>query len=161
MCVDQSYGSIQTDTIGTARGSTTEQYAHCVIYIILLSPLILESLQLGIWIWKQCWSTYGFTQTSKVEYLCIWLWGRIDSGLTHYCDAIVGIVASQITSFTIVYTTVYSDADQSKHQSCASLAFVWGSHRVPVNSPHKWSVTRKMFPFDDVIIRSYKLDCPK
>ena len=38
-------------------------------------------------------------------------------------------VASQITSLTIVYTTVYSDPDQSKHQSSASLAFVWGIHR--------------------------------
>ena len=64
----------------------------------------------------------------------------------------MGTVASQITSLTIVYTTVYSDADQSKHQSSASLAFVWGIHRRPVNSPHKWPVTRKMFPFDDVIM---------
>ena len=64
----------------------------------------------------------------------------------------MGIVASQITGLTIVYTTVYSDADQSKHQSCASLAFMWGIHRGPVNSPHKWPVTRKMFPFDDVIM---------
>ena len=47
----------------------------------------------------------------------------------HYCDAIMGTVASQITSLTIVYTTVYSDADQSKQQSSASLAFVWGIHR--------------------------------
>ena len=61
-------------------------------------------------------------------------------------------VASQITSLTIVYTTVYSDADQSKHQSSASLAFVWGIHRGPVNSPHKSPVTRKMFSFDDVIM---------
>ena len=41
---------------------------------------------------------------------------------------------------------------QRKHQSSASLAFVRGIHRVPVNSPHKWPVTRKMFPFDDVIM---------
>ena len=61
-------------------------------------------------------------------------------------------VASQITSVSIVYSTVYSDADQRKHQSPASLAFVWGIHREPVNSPHKWPVTRKMFPFDDVIM---------
>ena len=47
----------------------------------------------------------------------------------HYCDAIIGTIASQITSLTIVYTTVYSDADQSKHQSSASLAFVRGIHR--------------------------------
>ena len=39
-----------------------------------------------------------------------------------------------------------------KHQSSASLAFVRGIHRGPVNSPHKWPVTRKMFPFDDVIM---------
>ena len=47
---------------------------------------------------------------------------------------------------------VYSGADQRKHQSSASLAFVLGIHRWPVNSPHKWPVTRKMFPFDDVIM---------
>ena len=39
-----------------------------------------------------------------------------------------------------------------KHQSSASLAFLWGIQRRPVNSPHKWPVTRKMFPFDDVIM---------
>ena len=61
-------------------------------------------------------------------------------------------IASQITSLTDVYSNVYSGADQSKHQSYASLAFVWGIHRRPVNSPHKWPVTRKMFPFDDVIM---------
>ena len=61
-------------------------------------------------------------------------------------------IASQITSLTIVYSTVYPGADQSEHQSSASLALVWGIHREPVNSPHKWPVTRKMFPFDDVIM---------
>ena len=58
-----------------------------------------------------------------------------------------------ITSLTIVYSIVYPDADQRKHQSSASLAFVRGIHRGPVNSPHKWPVTRKMFPFDDVIMK--------
>ena len=43
-------------------------------------------------------------------------------------------------------------ADQGKHQSSASLAFVWGIHRWPVNSPHKEPVTRKMFPSDDYIM---------
>ena len=66
----------------------------------------------------------------------------------------MGAMASQITSLTIVYSTVYSDADQRKRQSSASLAFVWGIHQGPVNSPHKWPVTRKMFPFDDVIMKS-------
>ena len=61
----------------------------------------------------------------------------------HYGDVIMGTIASQITSLTIVYSTVYSDADQRKHQSSASLAFVRGIHRGTVNSPHKWPVTRK------------------
>ena len=70
----------------------------------------------------------------------------------HYDDVMMGAIASQITSLTIVYSTVHSGADQRKHQSSASLAFVRGIHRGPVNSPHKWPVTRKMFPFDDVIM---------
>ena len=70
----------------------------------------------------------------------------------HYNDIIMGTIASQITSLTIVYLTVYSDADQRKHQICASLAFMRGIHRGPVNSPHKWPVIQKMFPFDDVIM---------
>ena len=61
-------------------------------------------------------------------------------------------VASQVASLTIVYSTVDSDADQRKHQSSVPLAFVRKIHRGPVNSPHKWPVTRKMFPFDDVIM---------
>ena len=55
----------------------------------------------------------------------------------------------------IVYSTVYSGTDQSKHQSSASLAFVRGIHRWPVNSPNKGPVTRKMFPFDDTIMYMY------
>ena len=61
-------------------------------------------------------------------------------------------MASQITSLTSVYSTVYSGADQRKLQSSASLAFVWGIHRWLVNSPQKGPLTRKMFPFDDVIM---------
>ena len=49
----------------------------------------------------------------------------------------------------------YSDADQRKHQSSVSLAFVRGIQRGPVNPPHKWPVARKMFPFDDVIMIKY------
>ena len=71
---------------------------------------------------------------------------------SHYDDVIMGTIASLITSLTIVYSTVYSDADHRKHQSSASLAFVRRIHRGPVNSPHKWPVPRKMFPFDDVIM---------
>ena len=79
----------------------------------------------------------------------------------HYSDVKMGAIASQITSLTIVYSTVYSDADQRKHQSSASLAFVRAIHRGPVNSPHKWPVTRKLFPIDDVIIYFLRLTFPK
>ena len=61
-------------------------------------------------------------------------------------------MASQITSLTTVCSTAYSGADQRNHQSSALLAFVWGIHRGPVNSLHIWPVTRKMLPFDDVIM---------
>ena len=70
----------------------------------------------------------------------------------HCNDVIMGAMASQITSLTIVDSTVYSDADQRKYQSSTSLAFVRGIHRWPVNSPHKWPVTREMFPFDNIIM---------
>ena len=70
----------------------------------------------------------------------------------HYDDVIMIMLASQITSLTIVYSIVYSGVNQRKHQSSASLAFVREIHRGPVNFPHKWPVTQKMFPFDDVIM---------
>ena len=72
--------------------------------------------------------------------------------ICHYDDVIMDTIASQITSLAIVYSIVYSSAVQRKHQSSASLAFVRVIHRGPVNSPHKGPVTRKMFPFDDVIM---------
>ena len=83
-----------------------------------------------------------------------WSWFAIPLN-NHYSDVIMGWIASQITSLTIVYSSVYSGAEQRKHQNSASLAFVRGNHRRPVNSPHKGPVTRQMFPFDDVIMTVY------
>ena len=57
-----------------------------------------------------------------------------------------------VTGVSIVYSNVCSGGDQRKHQSSSSLAFVWEIHRWPVHSPQNWPVTRKMFPFDDVIM---------
>ena len=51
--------------------------------------------------------------------------------------------------------SIYKGPDQRKHQSSASMAFVRGIHRWPVNSPHKRPVSRKMFPIDDVIMSCY------
>ena len=60
----------------------------------------------------------------------------------------MSVMASQITVVSIVYSTVGSGADQSKHQSSASLTFVMVVHRRPVNSQHKKN------PFDDVILHT-------
>ena len=81
---------------------------------------------------------------------CSMSWRQNDK--FHYCDVIMVAMVSQIISLTIVYSIVHSGADQRKDQSSASLAFVRRVHRGPVNSPHKWPVTRKMFPFHDVIM---------
>ena len=73
---------------------------------------------------------------------------------SNFSDVIISVMFSQITSVTIVYSTVCSGTDQTqrKHQSSASLTFVRGIHWWPVNSPHKGPVTWKRFPFDDIIM---------
>ena len=113
-----------------------------IIGIVLLSIELKQNIHNKIVKWK-------------------WLILKLVTDLTpkHYSDVIMGSIASHIISLTIVYSIVYSGTDPRKHQSSASLAFVWGIHRWPVNSPHKWAVTWKMFPFDDVIIKR-KADVP-
>ena len=64
----------------------------------------------------------------------------------HYSDVIMSVMVSQLTGVSIVYSTVYSQADQRKHQSPASLAFVRRIHRL-----HKGPVTRNILSFYDVI----------
>ena len=101
------------------------------------------------WCRKTLWST-----TSR------WYHLQSPSGIMvnykHYCDVIMGTMASRSTSLLIIYSTSHSGADHRKHQSSASLVFVRGIHRWTVNSPHKWSITRKMFPFVEVIIVNYR-----
>ena len=58
------------------------------------------------------------------------------SCMAHYSDIIMSTMAAQITTLTIVYSTVYSGGDQRKYRSSARLAFFRGNHRWPVNSPH-------------------------
>ena len=66
-------------------------------------------------------------------------------------------MASQITSLTVVYSTVYSDAHRSKKTSKLRVTGLCvGNSPGPVNSPHKGPVPRKMFPFDDVIMMIIK-----
>ena len=83
---------------------------------------------------------------------CDLVWLGLYWRIYHNGDVIMSTMASHIASLSIVCWSVCSGADQTKHQSSASLAFVRGIHRRPVNSPHKGTVTRKTFPFDDVIM---------
>ena len=97
-------------------------------------------IQRRFWSRFECWWDSGVNSV---------LWFELAS---HYNDVIIRAMASQITSASIVYSTVCSGANQRKHQSPASLAFVREIQRWPVNSPHKGSVTRKVFPFHGVIM---------
>ena len=121
--------------------------------ITQLSCIQLETPSSRLWNfwWIKTYTT--FKRGAKVSDIR-GLYGRqvLLQFTTHYNDVIMGAMSSQITILTIVYSTVYSGADQRKHQSSASLAFMLGIHQWLVISPHKWPVTRKMFPFDDVIM---------
>ena len=99
---------------------------------------------------------YGWGLHPTENHGCNFLSIRYGILCKHHNNVIMGSIASPITSLTIVYSTVYSDADQRKHHSSASPAFVQGIHRGPVNSPHIWPVTQKTFPFDDVIMSHMK-----
>ena len=81
--------------------------------------------------------------------------GRPDSLL--YWDVIMGALASQIPGVSIVCSTACLGADQRKHQSPASLAFVRGIHRWQVNSPAQKASNGEMHPLDDVIMSSIKV----
>ena len=80
------------------------------------------------------------------------IWCLSDCKPLHYSDVIMSAMAFEITGVQIVYSTVYSGADHRKHQNFEPLAFVRGIHRWPVDYLHSGPVTRKMFPFDDVIM---------
>ena len=114
-------------------------------------PMDNKSIVLTVMAWRRTGDkSLGSTWTNcqyNISQICL-----IELCTRHYNDVIMGAMASQITSLTSVCSTVYLGADQRKHQSSASLAFVRGIHRWPVNSPHKWPVTRKMFSFNDVIM---------
>ena len=69
------------------------------------------------------------------------LTGYTGWAIVHYIDVIMTTMASQITSLIVVYSTFYSDADHRKHQSSASLAFVWGSHYLN----HGWKVYWRIY----------------
>ena len=70
----------------------------------------------------------------------------------HYNDVIMSEIAPQITSLTIVYSSVYSGADQRKLQSSVSLAIVRGNSPVTGEFPTQRASNPEMFTFDDYIM---------
>ena len=130
--LDSAYLFTQVQTVARQVGFPDEVHISCLV--------------------QDC----GNSSALAVELLQFVLSDRYYLGLLHYDDIAMGAMASQITSLKIVYSTVYSGADQRKHQSSASQAFVQGFQRGLVNSPHKWPVTWKMFP---LIMSSCIWDC--
>ena len=106
----------------------------CMICIFV----VIQILQ---WYSSVSYSTTVIISLFTSEYPLHYFFLLID----HYNDVIISGMASQITSLVILYSSVYSGVDQRKHHSSASLAFVMGIHRWPVNSLHKGPVTRKCF----------------
>ena len=88
----------------------------------------------------------------SVIWLMWYYFHRSHNGGSHYSEVLMIAMASHFPGVSVVYWTVCSCADQRRQQISASLTFVMGIHRWPVNSPHKGPVTQKMLPFDDVIM---------
>ena len=146
--------------------------AHCYFYIISCGYIIVRNefarliytYYSGLLHWqchnriigsargpvKQPWSTRvnGSHESWTTD-------NFITKQMRHYSDVIMSVMASQITDVSIVCSSACSGTDQIKQQSSASLAYMRGIHRSPVDSLHKGPVTRKMFPFDDVIVCVY------
>ena len=135
-------------TSGLVQMLNTDYVVICNYLFFIWSFSILNPiLHYHLSIISCCEFSENESVSNKWQYVQIlFVWPRV-----HHIDVIMSAMASQITSFTIIYSTDHSGTDQRKYQSSASLAFVRQIHRWPVNSPHKGPVTRKMFPFDDVI----------
>ena len=148
-------------------GSIQIDHGSCIKPEVIITSLLRQNdvvTSLSFWrnndvIFKSCirWGTsswaWSFPQNHHMPSISR---NCHKDGTLYYSDVIMDKMASRITSLSIVYLSVHSGEDHSKHQSSASLAFVRGIHRWPVNSPHKGPVTRKMFPFDDVIMDMYR-----
>ena len=133
-------------TVSTCFGLRTGLYGH-------LATVWGWGGLVGVTLSVRCPATVATVITSRLGCQHVLWW-------EHYNDVIMSEMASQITSVSIVCSTIYSGADQRKQQSSASLAFVRVIHRWPMNYPHKRPVTREMFPFGDVIMKNGMITSP-
>ena len=125
-----------------------------------LYAAVMFSVNRYYWTWVECLSLRFtkilpcYNENVMLEYLLNEAVDNSDADIfsSHYSDVIMSAIASQITGVPIVCSAVCLGVDQRKHKSPAPLAFVRGFHRWPVDFPHKGPVTRKISPFDDVIL---------
>ena len=133
------------------------------LHILVMKHIILHQLSLLMSKWRNvvalndglvCWKKYQSLVNACNMIITPWSGICSIQFRNRWCIllCVMSVMASQITSVSIVCSAVCPGADQRKHLSSASLAFVRGIHRWPVNSTHKWPVTRETFPFDDVIM---------
>ena len=81
-----------------------------------------------------------------------WTDETVHNETKHLRDVIMSSMASQIPGVSVVCSTICSGVDK---KTSKSLAFVREIHQWQVDSRHKGPITRKMFPFDDVIMKCY------
>ena len=99
------------------------------------------------------WQSNGFDANAhRYDVTTVFTILRTHHKGVHYSDVVMSAMASQITGGLIVCSTVCSGADQRKHQSSASLAFVRGIHRSSVDSPHKGQVTSFIVTIESFIV---------
>ena len=123
------------------------------LYFIMTFYTVANHRQLAVCLfWLPTIARFTSRRASFEESVSISWWHHKE--VVHHTGVIMSAMAPQITSVSIVRSTVYSGDNQRKHQSSASLAFVRGNHRGPVNFPYKGPVTLQMFPFDDNIMVS-------
>ena len=103
-----------------------------------------------LWCGYNCSKPVFVKKTGVVTFLSISFLVISNLETSHYSDVIMSTMASQITSVFTVCSVFCSGADQRKHQNSASLAYVGGIHRGPMNPPHKGPVTQQIFSYDYV-----------
>ena len=114
-------------------------------YLSILGFKLTYVSKMEPWCWQLRGTRFLFTYLQNKK---SYEYSFLIIGSSHYNGVIMSTMAYQITGVSIVY----SSAGHRQHQSSASLAFVRGIHRWPVDSPQKGPVSRKMFPFDDIIM---------
>ena len=111
-----------------------------------------ENISLRLLYSKLSFGSEEMISQSPVNVIKQWV-----SILCHYTDVIMSAMVPQITCVSIIWSIICSGADQRKHPSSASLAFVKEIHRWPMDSPHKGPVTRKIYPFGNVIMVLFQI----